>query len=201
MLLTLILFFYAAFFYKPSLVEEKTKKIQITKSHLQAKNKPTKKILLSDVTTVKPVIKDSLFATVGNKAITYSDIVNEIKVILIISNENFSEEKRKQIETAAINSTIKRNIKKIEIEKYKFLKFNQNDLDREIKNSARKLNMNLETFKNTFIANGIDFSNIIEQYKVELLWNSLIFQLYKDRLSINQDEINEQLKLIQKTQS
>ena len=28
------------------------------------------------------LIKDSLFATVGNKAITRSDIVNEIKIIL-----------------------------------------------------------------------------------------------------------------------
>ena len=43
-------------------------------------------------------IKDSLFATVGDKAITRSDIVNEIKTILILNGQAFSESKRSEIE-------------------------------------------------------------------------------------------------------
>ena len=58
--------------------------------------------------------------------------------------------------------------------------------------------MDYDTFKNTFIANGIPFSQVIEQVQTELLWNSLIFEIYKDRLTIQLDEIDEQLKLIQK---
>ena len=57
--------------------------------------------------------------------------------------------------------------------------------------------MDLATFENTFVANGINFSNIIDRIQTELLWNSLIFELYKDRLTINLKEIDEQLKLIQ----
>ena len=38
-------------------------------------------------------IKDSLFATVGNKAITHSDIVDEIKIILILSKQSYAEDK------------------------------------------------------------------------------------------------------------
>ena len=34
-------------------------------------------------------IKDGLFATVGDKAITFSDIENEVKLILILSNTKF----------------------------------------------------------------------------------------------------------------
>ena len=143
------------------------------------------------------VIKDSLFATVGNKAITRSDIVNEIKTILILNGQNFSQDYAKQIESAAIQSTIKRNIKQIEIEKYNSLKFNHADLNKELNQLASNINMNLDTLKNTLIANGIDFSNINNQIRTELLWNSLIFELYKDRLSININEIDEQLKLIQ----
>ena len=143
------------------------------------------------------VIKDSLFVTVGNKAITRSDIVNEIKTILILNGQNFSQDYAKQIESAAIKSTIKRNIKQIEIEKYNSLKFNRADLNKELNQLASNINMNLDTLKNTLIANGIDFSNINNQIRTELLWNSLIFELYKDRLSININEIDEQLKLIQ----
>ena len=143
------------------------------------------------------VIKDSLFATVGNKAITHSDIVDEIKIILILNKQSYDEDKKKQLESTAIQSAIKRNIKKIELEKYNSLEFDRTELDNEMKRMASDINMDMDTFKNTFLANGIPFSNIVEQMKTELLWNSLIFQLYKDRLSINLDEINEQLKLIQ----
>lgn len=145
------------------------------------------------------LIKDSLFAAVGNKAITRSDIVNEIKIILILNGQSFSEEDRMRIESSAINSTIKRNIKKIEIEKYESLSFNKTDLDVEIKTLAANLGIDSDTFKNIFTANGLDFSLIIDQLQTELLWNSLIFELYKDSLSININEIDEQLKFFQET--
>ena len=35
-------------------------------------------------------ISDSLFMTIGNKPITKSDIVNEIKTILILNNEKIA---------------------------------------------------------------------------------------------------------------
>ena len=70
-------------------------------------------------------IKDAIFATVGDKAITHSDITNEIKINLVLSNISFSEEKRDQIQSAAIRSAIKRAIKRIEIDKYDNLTFNK----------------------------------------------------------------------------
>ena len=57
--------------------------------------------------------------------------------------------------------------------------------------------MDLDTFKNTFVVNKINFSDISSRVKTELLWNSLIFELYKNRLIVNEDEINDQLKTIQ----
>ena len=65
------------------------------------------------LTKVNAFIKDSIFATVGNKAITHSDIVNEIKIILILNGQSYSEDKRTQLQTSAIQSAIKRNIKSL----------------------------------------------------------------------------------------
>ena len=92
---------------------------------------------------------------------------------------------------------LKKNIKKIEIEKYD-LELSRDEVDKQLKKMANNLNMNLNTFKNIFTTNGIDFSIVTDQVQTELLWNSLIFQLYKDRLSINLSEIDEQLKLIER---
>ena len=57
--------------------------------------------------------------------------------------------------------------------------------------------MDVDTLKNICISNGLDFNLVKNQVEIELLWNTLIFQLYKNRLSINETEINEQLIAIQ----
>jgi len=142
-------------------------------------------------------ISDSLFMTVGNKAITKSDVVNEIKILLILNNESYSDEKREQLQDMAIKSIIKRSIKKSEVERVNFLKFNQDDLNMELKKLANKINLDLDTLKNICASNELDFLLVEDQIKIELMWNSLIFEIYKNRLSINQKEIEEQIKLFQ----
>ena len=141
-------------------------------------------------------INDSLFMTIGNKPITKSDIVNEIKLILILNNESYSDDKRDQLHEAAVKSTIERNIKEIELERNNFFKFNEEDLEKELIRLANSIYIDLETLKNICASNELDFAIIENQVKTELYWNSLIFELYKNRLSINLDHIEERLKLI-----
>tara|TARA_B100000700_G_C14964562_1_gene818226 strand:+ start:12 stop:953 length:942 start_codon:yes stop_codon:yes gene_type:complete len=150
-------------------------------------------ICLASLSKVNAEIKDSLFITVGDRAITQSDIVDEIKIILILSNMSYSEDKRDQLQQMAVKSTIERTVKKIEISKNPFLEFSQEDLRRELVRLASRINMDVETLKNVATSNGLDFSIIENQIKTELLWNSLIFHIYKGRLSINLEEIEEQL--------
>ena len=143
-------------------------------------------------------IKDRLFITVGNKAITLSDIENEVKTILILTNTKFTEDTRQRLQSAAIQSVVSRNIKKIELEKYKVLEFNKTELKNEINSLATRANLTVDLLKDVFENNNIDFSLIVDRVKTEILWNSLIFSLYNNTLSINNIEIEEQLKLVQK---
>ena len=147
---------------------------------------------------VNAEINDSLFITVGNKPITKSDIVDEIKIILILNNESYSDDKRDELHQVAVKEIIKRTIKQIEIEKNTFLTINEKDLNKELVSLANKINMDLDTLKNICESNALDFTIIENQIRTELFWNSLIFELYKDRLKINSEEIEERLKLIQK---
>tara|TARA_B100000029_G_C17544264_1_gene947869 strand:- start:268 stop:1200 length:933 start_codon:yes stop_codon:yes gene_type:complete len=164
--------------------------------------KKIKKITLTILTIVvfafdtNAAIKDSIFATVGNKAITRSDVINELKIILILNGQSFQEEYKAQIEAAAMNSVIKRSIKQIEIEKHN-LDFNPIDLEKELEKMAMNVNMDLDTLKKTFQASDVDFSLVEKQIKTELMWNSLIFKLYKNRLFINKDEVDDKIKLFQ----
>ena len=142
------------------------------------------------------LIQDGLFATVGNKAITKSEIIEEIKIILIVNGKSYSDENKIQIENAAIKSVIKRKIKEIEIENYNYSVFNEQDIEKELKRITTNLNIDINDLKIIFKNEKINFSSFVNQFITELLWNGLIFQIYKDRLTINLEEIDEQLKIV-----
>ena len=114
-----------------------------------------------------------------------------------MNNKRFSEDERKELQQIAIKSIIKRSIKKIEIERNNYLEFNKQDLKKELLRLANNINIDVDTLKNIFSSNELDFSILENQIKTDLLWNSLIFQLFKNKISINLGEIDEQLKLIQ----
>jgi len=153
--------------------------------------------LLINIEKVNAEIKDSLFMTIGNKPITQSDIVDEIKIILILNNESYSEERRDQLHELAVKSTIKRTIKNIELERNNFFKLNEEDLKKELTRLAGNLFLDVNTLKNLCESNGLDFYKIENQIKTELHWNSLIFEIYKNNLNINQEEIEDRIKLAQ----
>jgi peptidyl-prolyl cis-trans isomerase SurA len=154
-------------------------------------------ITLFSLSNANAEIKDGIFIVVGNKAITKSDIVNEIKIILLLNNLSYSEDKREQLQQMAVKSYIERTIKEIEISKSSFLKFSIEDVNNELDRLAKRINMDVDTLKNVATSNGLDFDIIRHQVETSLLWNSLIFYLYKDRISINSNEIEEQLEFSQ----
>ena len=49
-------------------------------------------------------INDALFMTVGNKPITKSDVVDEIKILLILNNESYADHKREKLHEILINN-------------------------------------------------------------------------------------------------
>ena len=142
-------------------------------------------------------ISDGIFMSIGDKPITKSDIVNEIKIILILNNESYTDDKKEQLHEVAVKSVVKRNIKLIEVERHNFLRYNEEDFQKELLRLASNLYVDVETLKNICASNDLDFSIIEDQIKVELHWNTLIFELYKNTLQIDPEKIEERLKLFQ----
>jgi len=144
---------------------------------------------------VNAEIKDFLYMTVGNEPVTQSDVINEIKIILVLTKQGYSESKRDKLQEQAVKSIVERSIKEIEIKKYNFLQYDQDELNKRLMILSQELGVDLETLKNICESNELDFSLIENHLKIELYWNSLIYLLYKDRILINEDDINNELKL------
>ena len=84
--------------------------------------------LIFCINSSSSTIKDSIIGTVGDKPVTSSDLINEMKILLITNGENFSKIDKEKLQELAVQSITQRLIKKIEIEKYKSLSFNLADL-------------------------------------------------------------------------
>ena len=153
--------------------------------------------LLINIQKTNAEIKDGLFMTIGNKPITQSDIVDEIKIILILNNQSYSEENRDQLHELAVRSTVKRTVQKIELERNNYFNLNEADLQNELARLASNLFIDINTLKNLCESNELDFSKVEDRIKTELYWNSLIFEMYKHNLNINQEEIEDQMRLSQ----
>tara|TARA_B100001559_G_C16405074_1_gene577624 strand:+ start:120 stop:1061 length:942 start_codon:yes stop_codon:yes gene_type:complete len=155
-------------------------------------------IIIFLIEKVNSKISDALFMTIGDKAIAQSDVVNEIKTLLILSNESYSDQKREELQKLAINSIIKRKIKEIEVDRNNYFKFNNQDLQKELERLAANISVDVETLENICASNELDFSLIKNNIKIDLRWNGLIFDIYKNRLAVTQEEIDEKLKVKEK---
>jgi len=142
-------------------------------------------------------ITDSLIGTIGNKPLTESDIISEMKMLLIINGQTITKEQEKELQAVALQQITKRLIKQTEIEKYNIANFDELAANAEIKKIANKLNISVDNLKASFRSNEISYSRLTNLIETELKWNSLIFELYKNRISIDINEINEQLEIIQ----
>ena len=147
-------------------------------------------------------ISNSIVITVGNLPITYLDLVKEMKLVSIISKNKIDNLNKEQIKNIAAKSLIKRKIKEIEINRLGIKNYNQNDLENLIKKTSTNLGTNKNGLREIMHINNISFEYLKKKFEVDLKWNSLIFELYKNKVVLNMNEVEEKINSeIQKSDS
>ena len=138
---------------------------------------------------------NSIIISVGDYPITRLDLVKEIKLVAILSNTQINNENQEQIKNLAVKSLIKRNIKKSEIERRNVDKYNPRQLEALINNTSGKLGVNRDDLKEILERHGLSFENLVNKFKIDLKWNYMIFQIYKNKISLNTAEVEDKIKL------
>mgnify|MGYP001266501167 CR=1 FL=1 len=138
---------------------------------------------------------NSIIISVGNHPITRLDLLKEIKLIAILSNTEITDSNQEQIKTLAVKSLIKRNIKKNEIKKRNIDRYNKNQLEALINNACKKLGVDRNGLKNILDRYNLSYENLIKKFQVDLKWNYMIFEMYKNKISLNTSEIESKINL------
>ena len=141
---------------------------------------------------------NSIIITVGNQPITRLDLIKEIKFISVLSNTNVDESNKERIRDLAVQTLVKRAIKKNEVERLKITQYNAKDIDRQISNIAKNLGLDREGLKIFMKKKNLRYDDIVKNFEIDLKWNTAIFKLYKNKISLNtleiEDKINSELK-------
>ena len=136
----------------------------------------------------------NIIYTVDNNLITNVDINNEITYLKLLSKEMRSMDDKSLVMYAS-KSIIREKIKEIEILKY--FKFGLNDeiVDQNLLNLITSLGINdISEFDNEIKNLSLSKEYIKKKIEIEILWNQIIFNKFKNKLSIDEDKIKKNLK-------
>ena len=140
-------------------------------------------------------INNRIIISVGDYPITTIDLLKEIKLIAILSGTDINQNNREQIKGLAVKSLIKRNIKESEIKRRNIYKYNKKQLNGLILNTSTKLGVDQEGLKQILERNNLSYKELINRFETDLKWNYMIFQIYKNKISLNTAEIENKIQV------
>ena len=126
---------------------------------------------------------------IGEEIITNIDIENEYDYLTTL-NVSLKQINKDQVISFAQSSLIKEKIKKNELLKFYKLNNKNQSVDLRIEDIYKKLNINsLDEFKVYLNNNNLEFDNIYKKIEIESVWNEMIYQKFKDKIFIDEEEL------------
>ena len=129
--------------------------------------------------------ENKIILKIENKIITSFDLKNKIKADLIIRNQALNQENVDATKKRAMNFLINSRVKEIELEKYNF-NIENTDISKQL---IQVSSGNIQDLKNKFEQNNISFELFKNEIKTEIAWQQLIFNIYTNKVEVDQKDI------------
>ena len=157
-------------------------------------------IILSLKNILYASVQNKILVNVGNnQIITSYELKNRIKTILILNNKELNQENVNKTKKEALNFLINFKLKKMEILKFN-IPTNKKSVSDYIDGISSSYNTDKLGFKKIFLDNNIDYELFLEGIETEFAWQQLIINSYRDKIIVNEKEIDEELNIAIKNQ-
>ncbi len=134
-----------------------------------------------------------ILTKIENQIITNIDIENEYKYLVSLNNE-YREIEKNKIFNIAKSSLIREKIKEIELKKYFELGIQDSFLNNKIEELYTNLGFsNIEDFQNYLNQFELRVEDVAKKIEIELKWNKLIYDKYKNQLVINKKNLEKKI--------
>ena len=140
-------------------------------------------------------LENRIILKIDDKIITSFDVKQEEKYLKVL-NPKLSKIDQNRLKVLATDSIINEKIKEIELIKYFKIDSVLDDVNLKeiIKNLYQTLGFQEEReFKDYIEAQNLKFSLVKKKLAIEMVWNNLIFEKFKNRVIIDEAEIKNNL--------
>ena len=142
-------------------------------------------------------IENKIILKVENEIITNYEIKNKILTTLILSNQQINQENINKLKTQALEFLIQNKLRKIELAKHNFKRDNA-----EINSYLQSISNNdVGSLKDKFDENNISYELFLEEIEIQLKWQKLIFKIFSNKIQIDENSIEQEVKSILESQS
>ena len=138
--------------------------------------------------------ENKIIVKIDNQIITSYELKNKILTNIILLNEELNQNNINKNKKLALDSLINSRIKRKEFEKYNIDINKTNILSQLLAVSANNIN----ELKKKFEVNNLSYEMFEEDIKIEVTWKQFIFQMYNNKVKINEKEIEKQIDKIKK---
>ena len=149
------------------------------------------------LTSAKAGVANKVILSVGSEIITNYDIAREIKYLNVITLGKFKNLDNQEVKKIAVESLIKDKIKTNALTNYNDIIINEKLINNQMLVSALNLGFTNEEDLNTFLSiEEYEMDEFRKKLILELKWNQLIYQFYKNQIVVNKDKIDQKLKTL-----
>ena len=122
--------------------------------------------ITNSFTTLCFANKNKIIVKIDDEIVTSYELKNKIKTLLVLANQNLSQENIDEVKQQALIQLINSKLKLKEVTKYS-IEANENSIRDQLLNISSN---NLPALKNSFLENNVNFDLFKDEIKIEMSW-------------------------------
>ena len=159
-----------------------------------AQQQTTASGLTSDQVIRKSGVPASEVAAVVNEAVvTTFDVRQRMKLMLISSGGRIPDEAIPQVQARALRDLIEERLKLQETGKFEVV-VTEEEIQGDLSYMAAQSNLNVDQLVDELERSGISINTMKDQIRAQIAWPQLVQGRYRDRVRVNEDEIENTLE-------
>ncbi len=140
-------------------------------------------------------ISNKIVLTVGNSPITLYDLKQEVKLLNILNPGQLENQSVKNLQSLAIESLTIKKIKEQEIKNNQLDNIEDDEfVEYEMARLLKSLDVDKTSLEKILTKNGLEIDDLKNHISIEIRWNRLVYRIYKNKIKIDKESVERQLK-------
>ncbi len=140
-------------------------------------------------------ISNKIVLTVGNSPITLYDLKQEVKLLSILNPGQLENQSVENLQSLAIESLTIKKIKEQEIKNNQLDNVEDDEfVEYEMARLLKSLDVDKTSLEKILTKNGLEIDDLKNHILIEIRWNRLVYRIYKNKIKIDKESVERQLK-------